>query len=416
MNANTPTKRLLSFLLLSLILSLFSSVAADGESSTDFAASVRPGDQTLTQEVTVASFIDGDTTHFTVPESLVPGGLLKARYLAVNAPECTGKIEEYGPAAARFTRERLENAQSILIESDDDRLNLDSTGGRYLVWVWYRESEDAPYRNLNIELLQNGLAVPYSASKNRYGETCVAAVSQAKNQKLGLFSGQKDPDFYDGDALEVTAKQLREHPEAYAGKKVAFSGVVTMNWAHCVYLEDYDEETDRVYGMQVYYGYNLSGGGLEILRVGNRARVVGVVSYYEAGSAWQVSDVSYRMMRPDDPDNLKKLDEGLSPAYAPVTIAQLDSLSLASSVSLENLRVTQASTVESDDSAYNGALNLTVEQDGLSLRVWVAPMQPGFAPADLLGKTISIRGIVDAQEESLRVRVFTADGLSLSNE
>ena len=260
MSANTPTKRSLS-LLLCLIFLLFSSAAADGE-FTDFAASVRPGDRTLRQEVTVASFVDGDTTHFYVPDSLVPGGLLKARYLAINTPETTGKIEEYGPAAARFTRERLENAQSILIESNDDRLNLDSTGGRYLVWVWYREREDAPYRSLNIELLQSGLAVPYSASKYRYADSCVAAVSQAKKQKLGVYSGQPDPDFYYGFAIVVTMRQLREAPETYAGKKVAFSGVVTMNWAHCVYLEDYDEETDRSYGMQVYYGYSLSGGGL----------------------------------------------------------------------------------------------------------------------------------------------------------
>ena len=35
----------------------------------------------------------------------------------------------------------------------------DSTGDRYLCWVWYRTSEDAEYRNLNIEILQNGLAI-----------------------------------------------------------------------------------------------------------------------------------------------------------------------------------------------------------------------------------------------------------------
>lgn len=417
MSANTRTKTLPSFLfLLCLILSLFSSAAADGE-STDFAASVRPGDQTLQLEVTVASFVDGDTTHFCVPDSLVPGGLLKARYLAINTPETTGKIEEYGPAAARFTRERLENAQSILIESDDENLNLDSTGGRYLVWVWYRESEDAPYRNLNIELLQNGLAVPYSASNNRYGQTCVAATAQARKQKLNLFSGQPDPDYYYGDALEVTLRQLREDPEAYAGKKVAFSGVVTMNWAQCVYLEDYDEETDRTYGMQVYYGYSLSGGGLEILHVGNRARVVGVVSYYEAGETWQVSDVSYRMMRPDDPDNLRKLDEGLSPAYTPLTVSQLDPLRVASSVSLDGLRVTNVQAHESEDVSKSRALSLTCTQDGLTVTVWVAPMQDSpFTPEDLAGKLISVKGLVDVHEGSLRIRVFTPDGLSLANE
>ena len=93
---------------------------------------------TLKQEVTVRSFVDGDTTHFYVSESVVSGGILKARYLAINTPESTGKIEEYGKAASNFTRSKLENADAIMIESDDGKWNVDSTGGRYLVWVWYK--------------------------------------------------------------------------------------------------------------------------------------------------------------------------------------------------------------------------------------------------------------------------------------
>ena len=53
---------------------------------------------TLKQEVTVKSFIDGDTTHFYVPTSLMGTGVIKARYLAINTPESTGKIEEWGKA------------------------------------------------------------------------------------------------------------------------------------------------------------------------------------------------------------------------------------------------------------------------------------------------------------------------------
>ena len=101
---------------------------------------------TLKQEVTVKTFVDGDTTHFyPVKDSDVTGyydfadqgGYVKARYLAVNTPESTGKIEEWGKAAARYTRERLEKASSIVIESDNDCWNLDSTGSRLLLWIWY---------------------------------------------------------------------------------------------------------------------------------------------------------------------------------------------------------------------------------------------------------------------------------------
>jgi endonuclease YncB( thermonuclease family) len=125
--------------------------------------------ETLKQKVTVKTFVDGDTTHFYVPESVMETGVLKARYLAVNTPESTGKIEEYGKKASEFTKEKLSSATSIIIESDDGNWNADSTGGRYLVWVWYRTSETEDYRNLNLEILQNGLAIASSSANNRYG-------------------------------------------------------------------------------------------------------------------------------------------------------------------------------------------------------------------------------------------------------
>ena len=144
----------------------------------DYAASI-PLDmnsETVKQEVTVKAFIDGDTTHFNVPGSISEGGLLKARYLAVNTPESTGKIEVWGKKASNFTKSRLESAESIYIESDDGNWNVDSTGGRHLVWVWYKPSGSDTYRNLNIELLQEGLSIASSAANNRYGEVCMNAL------------------------------------------------------------------------------------------------------------------------------------------------------------------------------------------------------------------------------------------------
>ena len=120
-------------------------------------------------EVTVKSFVDGDTVHFHVPEDVMEEGVLKARFLAINTPESTGKIEEYGKAASRFTREKLSEATSILLESESESWSPDSTGSRYLAWVWYKTGEDADYRNQNIELLQNGLALAKNAFGDPYG-------------------------------------------------------------------------------------------------------------------------------------------------------------------------------------------------------------------------------------------------------
>ena len=95
--------------------------------------------------------IDGDTTHFLMGSD-APVSKLKARYLAVNTPESTGKIEEWGKKASRYTKEHLASATSIVLETNGTEWEVDSTGERYLVWVWYKTAEMADYRCLNIEL------------------------------------------------------------------------------------------------------------------------------------------------------------------------------------------------------------------------------------------------------------------------
>lgn len=405
------------------------SPAAAASESLDYAASVKPsGADTAKQEVTVKSFVDGDTVHFLVPESIMPSGVLKARFIGIDTPESTGKIEEYGKAASEFTKEKLSRAHSIMIESDDGNWDFDSTGGRYLVWVWYKAEKAGEYRNLNIELLQNGLARAYSSANNRYGSTCTAAINRAKANKLNLYSGEKDPDFYYGDAVELTLKELRCGIEGYNGKKVAFEGVITINSGNGVFIEDYDAETDRYYGISAYYGYGLSGAGLDILSVGNRARIVGTVQYYEAGGCYQVSGLSYRQMKPDDPNNLQKLSEGNAAGYVSISADDFAS----AMVSIE----TEAGAAEYKLSDI--AMNTTVEMDGLTVQsVYVAEngcatlscaagdaevtvrLEPlkvngeAFDPNTLSGKTIDVRAAVDMYDNAPQLHVFTAEGISI---
>lgn len=393
---------------------------------------------TAKQKVTVHAYIDGDTTHFNVPTSVSESGVLKARYLAVDTPESTGKIEEWGKAASRFTKEHLSSASSIIVESDTTGWDLDSTGGRYLVWVWYRQSEDAPYRNLNIELLQEGLALASSAANNRYGETCTAAIAQAKAQKLRLYSGTKDPDFYYGDAVELTLRELRSNIAEYNGVKVAFEGIITKNSNSGVYIESYDEESGRYYGIYVYYGYGLTGDGLDVLAVGNLSRIVGSVQYYEAGGTYQVSGLTYRQMRPDDPSNIKKISEGHSAAYAEidardfadgmVKLALADGaereyrsaeLMLATSVKMDGLRVESVYTTTSDSSSQKGAMTLScTAADGTKVSVRTAVLTGAdgqLITADAYkDKTINVRGIVDLYDGKYQIKVFTAEDITIA--
>jgi hypothetical protein len=360
----------------------------------------------------------------------VDTGVLKARYLAVNTPESTGKIEEYGKPASTFTKEKLMAATSIIIESDDDRWNWDSTGERYLVWVWYRTGDNEPYRNLNIELLQNGLALANSAGQNRYGETCLAAVAQARSQKLNLYSGQKDPDFYYGDAYELTLKELRSNIESYQNKKVAFNGVVyTNSGTQGVYVEEYDPETNLYYGMYIYYGHGLNGTGLDIISVGNRVRIVGTVQYYEAGGSWQVSGLSYRMMQKDDPNNIQKLSEGHSAAY---TLTDADTFVngqvtmvndegqrtipyaaavLGTSVRMDGLQVVDVYTTDNGGSS-DGAMTFTCKAGDIPVTVRTAILldENGKRITEdvYLGKTIDVKGVVETYDGEYQIKVLAA--------
>ena len=392
--------------------------------------------ETVKAEVTVKTFVDGDTVHFHVDEQVAASGVLKGRFLAVNTPESTGKIEEYGKKAAAFTREKLEKAESIWIESDNGEWSLDSTGDRHLVWVWYRRPGETTYRNLNLEILQNGLAIASGTQQNRYGTICMNALNQARTHKLNVYSGQKDPDYYYGDAVELTLKELRTNLEAYNGIKVAFNGVVTINDSNSVYVESYDEETGLYYGMPVYYGFNLSGSGLSILSVGNEVRVVGTVQYYEAGDSWQVSDLTYRRMKPKDPNNIQLLSEGHSPAYVPtdadtfasqVTLQGEDAaqtfdyaeLALATSVEMKDLTVTEVYTTTDTESSSRGALTLTCQSGEHTVIVRTIPLYGAdgtLVTADMFtGKTISVKGIVDFYEGQYQVKVFTMNSITFND-
>jgi hypothetical protein len=292
------------------------------------------------------------------------------------------------------------------------------------------------YRNLNVELLQNGLAVANNSSQNQYGSTCVAALNQAQQQKLNLYSGQKDPDFYYGDAVELTLRELRTNIESYEGMKVAFNGIITVDsGTQGVYIEDFDEETGLYYGMYIYYGHGLSGTGLDILSVGNEVRIVGSVQYYATGGTWQVSDMNYRMMKPKDPGNIQKLSEGHSASYVltdadtfvnGVVSVERDegneevpyaAMALGTSVEMKNLKVVDVYTTDNEDSSSYGAMTLTCEIDGITVAVRTAVLLDAngnrITEDAYLNKTIDVKGIVDYFDGAYQIKVFSEKNITI---
>lgn len=390
----------------------------------------------LKQEVTVKNYVDGDTTHFWDDKKVDSTGVVKARYLAINTPESTGRIEEWGKSASNFTKEKLKNAVSIIIESDNSTWNTDSNG-RYLVWVWYKPSQDAEYRNLNLEILQNGLAIASNTAQNRYGDICIKALRQAEEHKLKVFSGEPDPDMYHGAIQEITLKELRCNIESYNGVKIAVEGVVALDSGGSFYLEELDEESGVYFGISVYYGTaNLSGSGMKIIATGNRVRIVATVGYYETGGTWQLQGIKYDLFHPEDPENIKKISEGHQGAYPlvePATFAgkvniitndddsvEMDyaNAALNSTISMNGLKVTSVYTTTSEASSSVGAMTLTCKaEDGTTIyvRTTVFTDENGDLITEdaYLNKTINVKGVVDYFDGDYQIKVFAPANITI---
>lgn len=390
-------------------------------------------------EATVKSYIDGDTTHFYVDESAeFPDGVVKARYLAIDTPESTGRLEEWGKAAAANTKETLKNAYAIMLESDDNQWNKDNNG-RHLLWIWYKTDENSEWRNLNIEILQKGFAVASNSGQNRYGTTCMAALKQAGIEKLYVHSGQKDPSYPYGAATPVTIKELRTNRDAYEGVKVAIEGIVTQDTNGTLYIEQYDEEDGKCYGMQVFYGYNMATSAKRFLKAGNLVYLVGTFQYAEVVNAYQIAGLEYDQMKPGDPAYTHLIEKDQEIPYTAITnLADFmtgktdvtvgeelisfanNELALHTAVTLTGLKVVDTYTTTKETSDDKGAISLTCEKDGvkITIRTIVLYENGTLVTADRFeGQTIDVVGIVDSYtpegstEAQIQIRVFTVGSI-----
>ena len=401
----------------------------------DYAAQLKldMSSPSLKWEVTVKNHIDGDTTHFYVKSSgninnisKTPGidGVLKARYLGINTPESTGKIEPWGKRASEFTKERVMGAESIIIESEDTNWNVDSTGERFLVWVWYKMPGETEYRNLNLEILQAGLAYANTSLEARYAPICSKAIAQAAEARKYVYAPANvlDPEFPYGDAEFMTLKELKVNIEQYIGGRVAFEGVIVKNSGGSVYIEAYDEEDGIYYGISAYYlTSGLTGYGLELLKVGNKLRFAGVVGVFNG--SYQITDLKYDIWDTANAKNMSFISDGHLPGYQEITALHFDPqsnqgairvdtivdgeevtkelpfvyMAQDASVSMKNLYVKSVYTTKQGDS--KGAMTLYCLVDGVEIQVRTIVIKDTngeIITADVFeGQTIDVKGTID---------------------
>lgn len=294
-------------------------------------------------QVEVAYYIDGDTTHFRMKDSSNTT-LIKSRYYGIDTPESTGKIEEYGEEAKRFTHDKLANAMengTVVVSSPFFEYKVpefDSTGARYLSLVWINETvKDADYTSLtllNLYIVQEGFSYVKALDKiPDYQDIFIDAENQAKTFKLNLHSGKPAELFNYGDyeaaslldikrALEKTLDDPNYENE-YNNAKVRIRGTVAGYANDILYLQAYFTEEESGTKGGEYAGINVYTGASSI-----PSRYTTLNSYIEISGTlvnsenfgFQMSGVNFQKTKFDE-----ERDEGTDKSkviYTPETIPE----------------------------------------------------------------------------------------------
>jgi micrococcal nuclease len=216
-------------------------------------------------EVTLQQNVDGDTAHFKGKDQVT----FTARFLAVNTPESTGRIDPWGKAASKYVGEILSKAHMIVLEAEEvgKAATLDSTMNRYLALVWYKTDSTSDFRLLNLEIIEQCYS-QFSGGDVSYGSTFMKANDKSYKTGRRVF-GEKDPSFdYSYKIVETSIAELKKNFGSYTGgTKLKLIARVMRLSGDNLYLEDryetFNEETNVYEKAAIYmfsgYGSNLSG-------------------------------------------------------------------------------------------------------------------------------------------------------------
>ncbi len=184
-------------------------------------------------EVTLRSTTDGDTARFNVGNVNIA-----LRFLGVNTPESTGRIEPWGNASSAFTKEILTTATRIVLINDVNEFGLtDSAGSRYLGFVWYQPQANADFRLLNLELVeqaysQNLLFVQSTITP--YFDAFKAAGEYAERTGARIYGSRNDPSFdYSDTVYDVSIRFIRK----------AFGNTIPLEDKYGVEVKDENDES-----------------------------------------------------------------------------------------------------------------------------------------------------------------------------
>lgn len=132
-------------------------------------------------EVELVYSIDGDTARF---RDIVTKEVFSLRFLGIDTPESTIDKDPWGKAASEYTRKKLEQAKTIVLEAEGARTE---NYGRYLGFVWV----DGVL--LNLQLVEQAYSNS-TLNNSKYAEYFLSASAHAK-QTGRRFFGEIDPNY-----------------------------------------------------------------------------------------------------------------------------------------------------------------------------------------------------------------------------
>lgn len=224
-------------------------------------------------EVTVSTFTDGDTTNF----RLVSGGstAFRVRYEGINTPESTGRIEERGIKASHFTKSKLSTAHRIVLVNDYTLFEkFDSSGGRYMGFVWYQPEENSEFRLLNLEIVEQGYSRNFLTQNSDildgYYEAFLEAGDAAKGRRV---NGERDCDFdTSGEIVETTIANAKDEFDvlgiddstASSGRTLRITGIVIALDGVNFYVRDVNLSDEDAVKSSIYAFTSYKSSGVKV--------------------------------------------------------------------------------------------------------------------------------------------------------
>ena len=137
---------------------------------------------------TVVRIVDGDTAVFRIKG----GAQEKVRFIGIDTPESTTKIEPYGKAASAYTAKKLKLGSTVYLEKDVEPRDR---YGRLLAYVWIEKpgaitQSELRAKLFNARLVIDGYAQQMTIPPNvKYADYFGTFADEARFANKGLWAG-----------------------------------------------------------------------------------------------------------------------------------------------------------------------------------------------------------------------------------